>query len=191
MDGGERVGLAAALRARLAAAGIEVPDDGGRLERDLALYLERLAALAAAADLGPADPPLTNPGSAPPWQGRPAPAGPPEGSRQHGQGPVGEPGGMVEAARLVRDGEASSAELVEASLARIEALDCTSNPRQPGWGSSRASPASTAVSPLQSGLGQLPAEHRNLAPQHQQLRVVGSQRHASSTSHPSSWQKTR
>jgi len=123
MDGGERVGLAAALRARLAAAGIEVPDDGGRLERDLALHLERLAALAAAADLGPADPPLTNPGSAPPWQGRPAPAGPPEGPRQHGQGPVGEPGGMVEAARLVRDGEASSAELVEAALARIEALD--------------------------------------------------------------------
>src|SRR5512132_4127382 len=67
MDGGERVGLASALRARLAAAGIEVPDDGGRLERDLALHLERLAALAAAADLGPADPPLTNPGSAPPW----------------------------------------------------------------------------------------------------------------------------
>src|SRR6266508_6266675 len=62
MDGGDRVGLAAALRARLAAAGIEVPDDGGRLERDLALHLERLAALAAAADLGPADPPLTNPG---------------------------------------------------------------------------------------------------------------------------------
>ncbi len=123
MDGGDRVGLAAALRARLAAAGIEVPDDGGRLERDLALHLERLAALAAAADLGPADPPLTNPGSAPPWQGRPAPAGPPKGPRQHGQGPVGEPGGVVEAARLVRDGEASSAELVEAALARIEALD--------------------------------------------------------------------
>jgi aspartyl-tRNA(Asn)/glutamyl-tRNA(Gln) amidotransferase subunit A len=100
-----------------------VPDDGGRLERDLALHLERLAALAAAADLGPADPPLTNPGSAPPWQGRPAPAGPPKGPRQHGQGPVGEPGGMVESARLVRDGEASSAELVEAALARIEALD--------------------------------------------------------------------
>ncbi len=123
MDGGDRVGLAAALRARLAAAGIEVPDDGGRLERDLALHLERRAALAAAADLGPADPPLTNPGSAPPWQGRPAPAGPPKGLRQHGQGPVGEPGGMVEAARLVRDGEASSAELVEAALARIAALD--------------------------------------------------------------------
>jgi Asp-tRNA(Asn)/Glu-tRNA(Gln) amidotransferase A subunit family amidase len=30
---------------------------------------------------------------------------------------------MVETARLVRDGEASSAELVEAALARIEALD--------------------------------------------------------------------
>jgi Asp-tRNA(Asn)/Glu-tRNA(Gln) amidotransferase A subunit family amidase len=111
MDGGERVGLASALRARLAAAGIEVPDDGGRLERDLALHLERLAALAAAADLGPADPPRTNPGSAPPWQGRRRPGRPRA------------PGSMVEAARLARDGEASSAELVEAALARIEALD--------------------------------------------------------------------
>ena len=40
--------------ARLAAAGLEVPaGDAERLERDLALHLERVAALAAAADLTP------------------------------------------------------------------------------------------------------------------------------------------
>ena len=66
MDMAERAGLAEALRARLAAAGLEVPpgDDAGRLERDLALHLERVADLAAAADLGPDDPPRTDPTTA-------------------------------------------------------------------------------------------------------------------------------
>ncbi|HEX8133046.1 MAG TPA: hypothetical protein VF880_06425, partial [Actinomycetes bacterium] len=82
MDEGERAGLAAALRARLAAAGLEVPAaDADRMERDLALHLERMATLASAADLGPADPPFTGlpplpPGE--PWA--PPPAGVP-GSR--------------------------------------------------------------------------------------------------------------
>ena len=67
MSDGERAGLEAALQARLAAAGLEVPDgDAGGLERDLALHLERLAELAAAADLGPADPPLPSPAQAVP-----------------------------------------------------------------------------------------------------------------------------
>jgi Asp-tRNA(Asn)/Glu-tRNA(Gln) amidotransferase A subunit family amidase len=116
MEEGEQVGLAAALRARLAAAGLEVPaDDTGLLERDLGLHLERLAALAAAADLGPADPPLTSLPPLPPGEARTAPPA---------LGPLaGEPGGLVEAARLVREGTASSAELVETALARIEALD--------------------------------------------------------------------
>jgi hypothetical protein len=65
MGGGERVDLGEALRARLAAAGLEAPaDDADRLERDLALHLERVAALAAAADLGPGDPPRTDPTTA-------------------------------------------------------------------------------------------------------------------------------
>jgi hypothetical protein len=120
MEDGERANLAAALRARLAAAGLEVPaDDAGRMERDLALHLERLAALAAAADLGPADPPLTSLPPLPPGEARTAPP-----ARPPAPGPrAGEPGGLVEAARLVREGTASSAELVEAALARIEALD--------------------------------------------------------------------
>ena len=54
MDGAEQIDLGEALRARLAAAGLEVPaEDADRLERDLALHLERVAALSAAADLGP------------------------------------------------------------------------------------------------------------------------------------------
>jgi Asp-tRNA(Asn)/Glu-tRNA(Gln) amidotransferase A subunit family amidase len=116
MEDGERAGLAAALRARLAAAGLELPaDDAGRMERDLGLHLERLAVLAAAADLGPADLPLTSLPPLPPGEARRAPPAP--GPR------AGEPGGLVEAARLVREGTASSAELVAAALARIEALD--------------------------------------------------------------------
>jgi hypothetical protein len=120
MEDGERANLAAALRARLAAAGLEVPaDHAGRMERDLGLHLERLAALAAAADLGPADPPLTSLPPLPPGEARTAPP-----ARPPAPGPrAGEPGGLVEAARLVREGTASSAELVEAALARIEALD--------------------------------------------------------------------
>ena len=80
MDGAEQIDLGEALRARLAAAGLEVPaEDADRLERDLATHLERVAALSAAADLDPTDPPLTDP---PPRPGgrlwtaaRPPPAG--------------------------------------------------------------------------------------------------------------------
>jgi len=124
MEDGDRTGLAAALRARLAAAGLVVPaDDAGRMERDLALHLERMAALTAAADLGPADPPLTTLPPLPPGEPATAPPAGVPGSR-----PASRPEdlgglGLVEAARLVREGTASSAELVEAALARIEALD--------------------------------------------------------------------
>ena len=112
----ERAGLAAALRARLAAAGLQVPaDDAGGLERDLSLHLERLAALAAAADLGPDDPPLANPAPSS-RQARPA-----KGWTAPSAGR--EAGGVVEAARMVREGAASSLQLVEAALERIEALD--------------------------------------------------------------------
>jgi aspartyl-tRNA(Asn)/glutamyl-tRNA(Gln) amidotransferase subunit A len=156
MEHDDRQDLAAALRARLAAAGLGVPaGDAGRMERDLGLHLERMAALAAAADLGPADPPLTtlpplppggpatappagvpgsrpaaasagaDPGQAPPAAATPAPERP---APPHAAAPTSRPGdlggvGLVEAARLVREGAASSAELVEAALARIGALD--------------------------------------------------------------------
>jgi hypothetical protein len=116
MDGGERADLAAALRARLAAAGLDVPAAANRMERDLALHLERMATLAAAAELGPADPPFPGP--------PPLPPGEPPGAATAAPGArVGAPAGLVEAARLVREGTASSAELVRAALARIEALD--------------------------------------------------------------------
>ncbi|HET6751026.1 MAG TPA: amidase [Actinomycetes bacterium] len=124
MSDGERAVPAAALRARLAAAGLEVPEDAAAgLERDFALHLERLAELEAAADLGPADPPLTGPVAPPPDLGRvaPPPAVPEAGAPPAGS--VGEPGGLVEAARLVREGLASSAELVERALERVAALD--------------------------------------------------------------------
>jgi aspartyl-tRNA(Asn)/glutamyl-tRNA(Gln) amidotransferase subunit A len=124
MSDGERAVPAAALRARLAAAGLDVPEDAAAgLERDFALHLERLAELEAAADLGPADPPLTGPVAPPPGLGRVAP---PPAVREVGAPPagsVGEPGGLVEAARLVREGLASSAELVERALERVAALD--------------------------------------------------------------------
>jgi hypothetical protein len=62
MDEHDRTDLAELLRARLAAAGLQAPpEDTPRLERDLALHLERITALTQAADLGPADPPLTDP----------------------------------------------------------------------------------------------------------------------------------
>jgi aspartyl-tRNA(Asn)/glutamyl-tRNA(Gln) amidotransferase subunit A len=124
MSDGQRAVPAAALRARLAAAGLEVPEDAAAgLERDFALHLERLAELEAAADLGPADPPLTGPVAPPPGLGRvaPPPAVPEAGAPPAGS--VGEPGGLVEAARLVREGLASSAELVERALERVAALD--------------------------------------------------------------------
>ena len=158
MDGAEQVELAEALRARLAAAGLQVPaEDTDRLERDLALHLERVAALTAAAGLGPSDPPLTDPTTA---VGPGAAIGPgavdspatlksrwatlpPGGAGVEGPGssagatpgvipgatpgagaiPPGRGAGLVEQARMVREGEASSGELVERALERIGELD--------------------------------------------------------------------
>jgi hypothetical protein len=57
--------IAEVLRARLAAAGLEPPSDPEerrRLERDLALHLERMAVLAEAGrPLRPDEPPCTDP----------------------------------------------------------------------------------------------------------------------------------
>jgi aspartyl-tRNA(Asn)/glutamyl-tRNA(Gln) amidotransferase subunit A len=143
MGGGERVDLGEALRARLAAAGLEAPaDDADRLERDLALHLERVAALAAAADLGPGDPPRTDPTTAvapgavdnrthpPAWSPTLPPGGAGSGARAEGwaeagagTGAGGWGPGVGEQARIVREGEASSVELVERALERIDRLD--------------------------------------------------------------------
>jgi Amidase len=124
MSDRERAVPAAALRARLAAAGLEVPEDAAAgLERDFALHLERLAELEAAADLGPADPPLTGPVAPPPGLGRVAPPSAVPEAGAPPAGSVGEPGGLVQAARLVREGLANSAELVERALERVAALD--------------------------------------------------------------------
>jgi aspartyl-tRNA(Asn)/glutamyl-tRNA(Gln) amidotransferase subunit A len=113
----ERAEPGAALRARLAAAGLEIPaEDADRLERDLALHRERVAALAEAADLGPSDPPRTDPTQARgPRQARPGTVAPTPGQAA--------PGGLVAAARMVREREASSVELVEGALGRIGELD--------------------------------------------------------------------
>jgi aspartyl-tRNA(Asn)/glutamyl-tRNA(Gln) amidotransferase subunit A len=117
MDMAERAGLAEALRARLAAAGLEVPpgDDAGRLERDLALHLERVADLAAAADLGPDDPPRTDPTTAV-ERGVAAATGGVDNLGTRGDG-------LGEQARMVREGEVSSVELVERALEGIDGLD--------------------------------------------------------------------
>jgi hypothetical protein len=59
--------IAEALRARLAAAGMEPPADERdreQMERDLAVHLIRIAELDRAAELGPEDPPYTDPTSA-------------------------------------------------------------------------------------------------------------------------------
>jgi hypothetical protein len=56
--------IAAALRARLAAAGMELPADARereQLERDLSVHLARIAELHRAVELGPEDPPYTDP----------------------------------------------------------------------------------------------------------------------------------
>jgi hypothetical protein len=56
--------IAEALRVRLAAAGLEPPADRRereRMERDLAVHLSRVAALARAVELRPGDPPYTDP----------------------------------------------------------------------------------------------------------------------------------
>lgn len=53
-----------ALRARLAAAGMELPADARereQLERDLSVHLTRIAELDRAAELRPQDPPYTDP----------------------------------------------------------------------------------------------------------------------------------
>jgi aspartyl-tRNA(Asn)/glutamyl-tRNA(Gln) amidotransferase subunit A len=138
MDGAEPVDLGEALRARLAAAGLEVPaEDTGRLERDLALHLERVAALTAAADLGPSDPPLTDPTTAAGPGAADSPATlearratlPPGGAgadrpgSSAGASPPGWDSGLGEQARMMREGEASSGELVERALERIDQLD--------------------------------------------------------------------
>jgi aspartyl-tRNA(Asn)/glutamyl-tRNA(Gln) amidotransferase subunit A len=159
MDPGHHTDLAKALRARLAAAGLEPPsgEDAQRLERDLALHLERIAEVEAAAALGPADPPLTDPtggpgavdnrrpapggsvtlpegapitageGEARPGEGQERPgegeARPGEGQERPGEGEARPAGGLGEQARLVRDGEATSVELVEHALERIGRLD--------------------------------------------------------------------
>jgi aspartyl-tRNA(Asn)/glutamyl-tRNA(Gln) amidotransferase subunit A len=141
MGESNRADLAAQLRARLAAAGLDPPPDTTQLERDLALHLERVADLAAAADLGPADPPLTDPtrwgavdnrtprspGSVTLPEG--APTGAAEAVARPLPDPVARPvarpvpDGLGEQARLVREGEATSAELVERALERIALLD--------------------------------------------------------------------
>ncbi len=144
----ERAELAAALRARLAVAGAELPATlAGRLEQDLALHLERLRTLAEAAELSPADPPATDPtgpavggpvAGGPSAAGRAAggparvaatPAPAPAGSRSavtpaapRPDGPERLPG-VVEAARRVAAGEVTSTRLVEQALDRIAAHD--------------------------------------------------------------------
>jgi hypothetical protein len=59
--------LAEMLRVRLAAAGIRPPADPTerqRMEGDLAVHLTRIADLDRAAELGPQDPPYTDPRTA-------------------------------------------------------------------------------------------------------------------------------
>jgi aspartyl-tRNA(Asn)/glutamyl-tRNA(Gln) amidotransferase subunit A len=120
MNEAERTDLTEALRARLAAAGLQPPpDDTPRLERDLALHLERIAALTAAADLAPSDPPLTDPTRAAMAVGRV----PPRPLAGAGRGSARPAGGLVEQARKVREGEATSVELVGGALERVERLD--------------------------------------------------------------------
>lgn len=144
MGEGGQADLAALLRARLAAAGLEPPSgDTSDLERDLALHLERVAALTAAADLHPSDPPLPNPttatgpegigtggvdnrGISAPGSATLPSGGPFTGARGEARGEArggSRPAGLAEQARMVREGEVSSVELVERALERIAALD--------------------------------------------------------------------
>jgi hypothetical protein len=56
--------IAETLRARLAAAGMDLPADArdqDQMERDLAVHLARVAELDRAAELRPEDPPYTDP----------------------------------------------------------------------------------------------------------------------------------
>ena len=124
MGGGEQADLAALLRARLAAAGLEPPPgDTSNLERDLALHLERVAALAAASDLGPDDPPHTDPTTAVGPVVAVEPAGGPGSGTVDNRGTSARAGGLVEQVRMVRDGDVSSVELVERALERIAGMD--------------------------------------------------------------------
>jgi aspartyl-tRNA(Asn)/glutamyl-tRNA(Gln) amidotransferase subunit A len=118
MGEGGQADLAALLRARLAAAGLEPPPDTADLERDLALHLERVAALAAAADLGPDDPPRTDPTTAIGSGGVDSGGG----VDNRGNSAPGS-AGLVEQARMVREGEIGSLELVERALERIAQVD--------------------------------------------------------------------
>jgi aspartyl-tRNA(Asn)/glutamyl-tRNA(Gln) amidotransferase subunit A len=137
MDEEERANLTEALRKRLAAAGLEPSpgDPTDRLERDLALHLERIAALTEAADLGPDDPPHTDPttaiGSGPGGvDNRAHPAArpatlPPGGASPAagGFGTAAEDPSLGELARGVREGEVDSVELVGRALERVGELD--------------------------------------------------------------------
>jgi hypothetical protein len=58
-------------------------------------------------------------------------------------------------------------------------------------GSSRASPASTAVRPVHRWSGHSPPEHRDLVAQHEQFGVLGRRLRASSASQPTTWQNMR
>jgi Asp-tRNA(Asn)/Glu-tRNA(Gln) amidotransferase A subunit family amidase len=137
MDQGHQPDLPALLRARLAAAGFDPPPDTTQLERDLELHLERVAALLAAADLHPSDPPF--PGAADRGAaaeagavdnaGSPAarsttlpPGGADIGAQAEGRAGAGS-AGLGELARQVRDGEVTSNELVDLTLDRIAELD--------------------------------------------------------------------
>jgi len=129
MDEGERASLAEALRKRLAAAGLEPPpgDPTERLERDLALHLERIAALTEAADLGPDDPPRTDPttaiGSGAEGRSSGGVDNPGAGGPRAGAEADRAVGGVGELARRVREGEVSSVELVGRALERVGELD--------------------------------------------------------------------
>jgi aspartyl-tRNA(Asn)/glutamyl-tRNA(Gln) amidotransferase subunit A len=137
MDQERQPDLPALLRARLAAAGFDLPPDTTQLERDLELHLERVAALMGAADLHPPDPPYPDPAlgrvadAGGPALGRVADAGAPGGKRSRpasgDPGGVHSPpldrGGLGELARQVRNGQVTSVELVERALERIGELD--------------------------------------------------------------------
>ena len=132
MDEGHQPDLAALLRARLAAAGLDPPPDTTQLERDLELHLKRVAALTAAADLHPSDPPYPGPALSPG-----ADLGAPGGKRSRPasgapavvhsppvvHGPPLDRAGLGELAQRVRNGEVTSGELVERTLEGIAELD--------------------------------------------------------------------
>jgi aspartyl-tRNA(Asn)/glutamyl-tRNA(Gln) amidotransferase subunit A len=128
MDEGHQPDLPALLRARLAAAGFDPPPDTTQLERDLELHLERVAALMAAADLHPSDPPF--PGAADRGALVERETGGEAGAVDNAGSPAARSitfpsggAGLGELARQVRDGEVTSGELVDLTLERIAQLD--------------------------------------------------------------------